>query len=354
MAVRPELHGPAEASPRFAAIDRAKAIGIVLVVLGHAPGLPEPLGNLIYGFHMPLFFFLSGFLLSRRRLDSGFGSYVVRLLRSLGLPYLGFFALSWGYWLATRNLGARAAKFAGMAWSDPLAGLASGIGGEIVVNVTLWFFPCLMTTALLYYLARKVLGALAALGLFGGLGLLDVLCVDYLPGRLPWGLDNAWTALAFYALGQWLRGRPLPAWTPERRGLLLTAGGSFVLLTLALSQITGRVDLNSADFGAQPLLYFPMALSGIAAVLAVAKVLPDGALIRWLAANTLLIFPSHPIVVNFLSGLGKLVFGMPEGFATTPAFGLGASVMAVAVCAPFAGLLRRPGGSGRMDGRAAA
>lgn len=37
-----------------------KAIGIVLMVIGHS-GCPDYLHRLIYYFHMPLFFFCSGF-----------------------------------------------------------------------------------------------------------------------------------------------------------------------------------------------------------------------------------------------------------------------------------------------------
>ena len=53
---------------RLGRIDTARGVGIILVVLGHAirPGMvAEPwcdfLFGLIYSFHMPLFFVLSGF-----------------------------------------------------------------------------------------------------------------------------------------------------------------------------------------------------------------------------------------------------------------------------------------------------
>jgi len=38
-------------------IDTMKAMGITLVVLGHAAWLNEDIYTLIYSFHMPLFFF---------------------------------------------------------------------------------------------------------------------------------------------------------------------------------------------------------------------------------------------------------------------------------------------------------
>ncbi|MCD4694754.1 MAG: acyltransferase family protein, partial [Bacteroidales bacterium] len=46
---------------RFEWIDIAKGIGILLVVYGHCQ--PPPLiEKFVYAFHMPLFFFISGFL----------------------------------------------------------------------------------------------------------------------------------------------------------------------------------------------------------------------------------------------------------------------------------------------------
>lgn len=43
-------------------IDNARAIGILLVVLGHSL-IPASIQTYIYSFHMPLFFFLSGLFL---------------------------------------------------------------------------------------------------------------------------------------------------------------------------------------------------------------------------------------------------------------------------------------------------
>ncbi len=41
-------------------VDIARGIGIILVILGHI-GIGK-VGKFIYSFHIPLFFFLSGFL----------------------------------------------------------------------------------------------------------------------------------------------------------------------------------------------------------------------------------------------------------------------------------------------------
>jgi acyltransferase len=46
---------------RFPWIDALKGFGIALVVFAHY-SLPEALDTYIFSFHMPLFFFISGFL----------------------------------------------------------------------------------------------------------------------------------------------------------------------------------------------------------------------------------------------------------------------------------------------------
>lgn len=43
-------------------LSTAKGIGIILMVMGHC-GIPEPFGKFIYQFHMPLFFFCSGYFI---------------------------------------------------------------------------------------------------------------------------------------------------------------------------------------------------------------------------------------------------------------------------------------------------
>lgn len=46
-------------SPRLKEIDVAKGICILLMVIGHS-GLTGTLNDMIYAFHMPFFFFISG------------------------------------------------------------------------------------------------------------------------------------------------------------------------------------------------------------------------------------------------------------------------------------------------------
>ena len=80
-------------------VDYAKAIGIILVVYGHVArgvfnaGLPMDEGefvlvdSIIYSFHMPLFFFLSG-LFFRFAAKAGRGGLIINKVDTIVYPFI--------------------------------------------------------------------------------------------------------------------------------------------------------------------------------------------------------------------------------------------------------------------------
>jgi len=342
---------PARAAGRLDAIDVAKAIGIVVVVAGHAPGAPAALLAPIYSVHMPLFFFLSGCVLGAARAAEPWRRTVQRAARTLLVPYLFFFLLSFGYWMLTRHLGARAAKFAGIDAADAWVGFATGLSADLFVNITLWFLPCMFVCQLLHAAARQVLGPRAVLLLAIGVAAVLLAFTQPWPTRWPWGLDIAWIALPFYAAGHWLRvGAAWPGRTAHQASrrapatcvalaLGITLGAAWVWLALVNAQ--GRVDLAHADFGPHPLLYLPCAAAGITLVMMAAQHCPSNPVLRWLAGNTLVIFALHPLLINAASGALQMSGreALPAEHATL--WWLASTAWGVVACVPIAALLRR-------------
>ena len=76
---------------RITYVDIAKGIAISLMVLGHS-GIPVGLRTWIYSFHMPFFFFVSGYT-SNFTKDS-FSHYAVRKIMVLGIPFLVYSAIN--------------------------------------------------------------------------------------------------------------------------------------------------------------------------------------------------------------------------------------------------------------------
>lgn len=54
---------------RYIEIDIAKGVGIILVIIGHVLGNESVIREYIYTFHMPLFFFLSGFVIRKNKIN---------------------------------------------------------------------------------------------------------------------------------------------------------------------------------------------------------------------------------------------------------------------------------------------
>ena len=71
-------------SKRIEYIDAAKGLAMILVVIGHCHWKGHLAGSLIYSFHMPLFFIISGFFLKQLTLRKSVIRSAVNYLR----PYL--------------------------------------------------------------------------------------------------------------------------------------------------------------------------------------------------------------------------------------------------------------------------
>ena len=66
-----------------------KAIGIILMVFAHAMPWGTPVCNIIYTFHMPLFFLMSGYCFKEKYLGDA-KQFLVRKLKGIYVPYVVF------------------------------------------------------------------------------------------------------------------------------------------------------------------------------------------------------------------------------------------------------------------------
>lgn len=83
---------------RLQYIDIAKGIGIFLVVLGHVYR-GNVVQNWLYSFHMPLFFFISGWLYNGNKVfKSGYITFIKKKARRFLVPYMVFILMNYIYW----------------------------------------------------------------------------------------------------------------------------------------------------------------------------------------------------------------------------------------------------------------
>ncbi|HEX5125153.1 MAG TPA: acyltransferase family protein [Rhodocyclaceae bacterium] len=327
---------------RYQFADNAKALGILLVVLGHARGISAWMVDLIFSFHIPLFFFLSGFLLKPDRLAESMAGCWRRVAKNLLIPYLVFFAIAYVYWLATRHIGIKAALFGDLHWFDPLMGLVTGIGSKLYIDTPLWFFPCLISTVLIYHLARHFIDSGSALFFFNMTALLAIILSPLVDDRLPWGLDNMWVALAFYAVGQACREKwyEVQRWFQLSTRVKLLSMLAVAVAWSVLALFNGRVDLNSMQFGKEILLYLPIAYAGTAGLLMLSSLLPATRALRWISDNALVIFPLHMLVFSVARGGLVTLKIVAADYHYTIVWALALTALAILVAVPAARVMR--------------
>lgn len=325
---------------RLAWVDNAKALGMFLVVWGHTSGIDHDAKELIYAFHVPLFFFLAGTLAKPKYLSMGFVDFFKRNLRLLIVPYIFFWCVSYACWMLNLCLADRASIALIDTWTKPAVGLFYGTGEALELNVTLWFFTALFCTTILFWAVWRIQTralAAATVALVGLIGPIACWITDY---RLPWSIEPAFVAVVFYASGFACQEKlkSVTSWNLVTKLLVTAVLVAMVVLTV---RSNGLADMNSMRLGNLALFYVG-AFSGIAAVVLLCSVLPGNSIATGVARATIVIFPLHLLAFRVLTGIAVFGFGLDQSFKDESlAWSLFYAIAAMAICVACAIVLRR-------------
>ncbi|MDN4475422.1 acyltransferase family protein [Demequina sp. SYSU T00192] len=173
---------------RNAGIDLVRVLGIMAIVAGHC----IPLGSwtsALFIWHVPVFFFLTGYLWKPQR---AIRDEAARRTRTLLKPYLFWFSATYALFLAGATLSGH----------SPDLLLAPVYGGYYAVRpfTTFWFVFALFGTALLWRVLE--LAPQWARGIFVVAALLVAPFVGAPLSQTPLALGTSLLAVVFVALGQ--------------------------------------------------------------------------------------------------------------------------------------------------------
>jgi polysaccharide biosynthesis protein PslL len=322
---------------RIEYIDIAKGIGILLVALAHADvSLISPyLHKFIYAFHMPLFFFLSGYFFHP---DISFWALLKKRFNSILKPYLFTILLIYLMSISFSNM-----RFV-TAFGRILKSLYAT--GYYIDWVQLWFLPSLFVTSLFAFLFYQiilnridnryvrwlVLLGIQALGV-AFLGVfypytVSILGKQYELYGLPFSLDIVLLSGFFYILGNEVR----QVSSEEAFGKLwvfLGTGGGLILLTFVFKQ---TIDFNTRLFESFPINTVE-AILGILFALAVSKQIDLrttrlASALKYIGQASLFILIFHVPIQEFWAPKIFFVtnwraFSILSGFAISVLFSLG-------------------------------
>jgi acyltransferase len=279
-------------------IDNMKAIGIILVVLGHAKWLNEDIVKFIYSFHMPLFFFLSGYLACAIPVSTR--SNLIAVTKRLLIPFVFFFLLSYILWLPLSLFGAGQASQ--ILWYGPIIDFIFSYSTSFHINGVLWFFPSLIVVVLIDRLILCRLHNLLALAISLVVSVFFVFEFSTWKIALVWSIDTALVALFFYMLGKTVSKygffiNEVVSFKSTSIIAIFTGASLFILMNLS----DGKLDLRSLAFGDIPLFYYVNAILGICLVFCLSYMLPQNKMLTVIAMSTLTIFPIHSILFRFLT-----------------------------------------------------
>lgn len=130
---------------RSEVIDILKGIGILFMVLGHMH-FSKAFNYYIFGFHMPLFFMVSGYLYRR---PASIYMAVIRKAKSLLIPYLSFGVGYWLLWIIRFRREDQSAV-------QPLWSLLLNGTEGLVIESALWFLPTLFIVYIIFVLIDRI------------------------------------------------------------------------------------------------------------------------------------------------------------------------------------------------------
>ena len=315
---------------RLEYLDIAKGIGIILVVLGHIL-VQSPLVIWIYSFHMPLFFFLSGYLFYFNK-ETRFGKFLYKKVKSILIPYFIYAIAVYLYWfLIERRL-----RPGSVDAIKPLIGILYGIGKEpwLTFDDALWFLTCLFVLEVVFFLLVKAVRNVKLLALV----LVISSAVGYFIGAihmidLPWSINIVFTAIVFYGAGYILhRLESAHHFTYKYMWLYLPP---LIAVYAVCTYLNGRVDLNTVVFH-NYFLFYGAAFGGLLSVYFLSRLIGRCRPLSFLGMSTMVIMCLHEPVKRLVIGVAVYITGYPMQTVRDNVWGaLACTAITLALLIPF-------------------
>lgn len=254
---------------RILFLDYVRAMALFLVVFAHLYRADSEVKLYIYAFHMPLFFFVSGYL----HKDAAYKPLLKKMAQRMLVPFCFFFLIAYLYQVvSTRSLALH--YLIGSV-------IHVVIGKKIIINEILWFLLALFHVRImgnfLIRNPRKACVPLAVLTL-----------AFYFSHANFFYLGSALMALPFYLAGYY--GKNVVNWAVGSRYCVFLSL-AFLLATVVLTGINGKVSMMGRIYGNTPygwlniLLFYANGLIGTMMLICLSQLFKKER--RWVTAISL-------------------------------------------------------------------
>ena len=240
-------------------IDVAKGIGILLIIVGHSP-FNKFIETTVYAFHVPLFFFISGYLFNWRKYKMNTNQFIFNKIKRLIVPYFltNIIIIISCYLISYLKIYDFKSGFLSL---ESLIGIIYGNSAPLnpptiftnVLDVPSWFLVCLFCgSIILYIIAYSHEKYSLSFSCF--LCLLFIL-IGFKTSKyiyLPWGFDIACVSMIFMFPGYLMNYYSIQPFRSAQKKNYISL--LLVLILFTIIEINGRVDMNLRNY-ANPLFF---------------------------------------------------------------------------------------------------
>ena len=277
-------------------LDTLKGIAIIMVVLGHALKTGD-VRDVLYSFHVPLFFFCSGVTanedLSLKRICAD--------IKKLLIPYYIFGILSIAIYAV---LGGGASSSLGMGETTSVyENLKSLVycSSNLPFNAPLWFLPSLLITKIYYKILfhttkghKILLFSMAVIGCVVGFG-----CSNTISFTLPCSFELTLKLFPFFLIGRIFSKALIEIGEIKcRKYNLLMMAIIFLVITSVLAVVAPSINYTNNQFPI-PILFYVVASTGCVGAYFISVSFQNSRLLVYLGRKTLPILLMHKFPIVF-------------------------------------------------------
>lgn len=309
----------------FKEIDILKGIGIYLVVLGHL-NLPLAMSKVIFSFHMPLFFFISGFVFkSKANLE-----FIKDRFNRILMPFYIFSSITFLLYYIL-NFPKTALTF-----KDFLIGTLSGISNDHYLswNVALWFLPSLFFLNVFFNFMRHLFRNYAEILLL----ILFLLSLFLIKDRnwtfLPFHMGSALLMVPFFIAGTWLKGNySKVSKLINKNDWMMIVAIVFILVGILTGDFNSQIPDVRVHIIGDAFFFYVGAFFTILGLLLFCRYIKSRILI-WLGLNSLLIMCIHLQLIEVASGIVGFI-------PLKDSYGIMVTMLIILLCVPFSILFNK-------------
>lgn len=286
-----------KAEKRTAWIDIMRGILMITIVWGHVYNTGI-LRQYLYSFHVPAFFFLSGFCFTYRH---NFRSFFYKRLRTIIIPYFFFSVVSIViFFICSRFVG----SLSQLLECDPATNLIVMLYGnskpEVMrYNLPLWFLPCLFLTSCIGYCEEAIVSLkgkpmrIVAIFIFALIGAFFSKHEDI---ALPWHFETSISMAVWFVLGISCR-----EFTNRKNGLRIIQRIwplSICVGIVCCTLNTRTVGVRNEHYGIL-VFYYLAAFSTILGIMGFSIFIGKNCILEYIGRNSIAILGIHkfPIII---------------------------------------------------------